>query len=109
MNHSTSSPSHSDSRGLARPGLVILLVSVLGLFLEMMLIRWLGTEIRIFAYLQNSVLVVCLLGLGLGCLTSRQPIRARQTLIPVAILCVLLSFPLTRNVFASISEMLSVL
>ena len=109
MNHSTSSPSHSDSRGFARPGLVILLVSVLGLFLEMMLIRWLGTEIRIFAYLQNSVLVVCLLGLGLGCLTSRQPIRARQTLIPVAILCVLLSLPLTRNVFASISEMLSIL
>lgn len=75
----------------------------------MMLIRWIGTEIRIFAYLQNSILVVCLLGLGLGCLTSRRPVGTRQMIVPVAALCVLLSFPLTRNIFASISEMLSVM
>ena len=46
---------------------MLFLVSVLGLFLELMLIRWIGTEIRIFAYLQNTVLVVCFMGLGLGC------------------------------------------
>ena len=51
---------------------VLFLVSVLGLFLELMLIRWIGTEIRIFAYLQNTVLVVCFMGLGLGCLTCRK-------------------------------------
>ena len=33
----------------------LFLISALGLFLEMMLIRWIGTEIRIFAYLQNTV------------------------------------------------------
>ena len=37
--------------------LTLFLVSVLGLFLELLLIRWIGTEIRIFAYLQNTVLV----------------------------------------------------
>jgi len=42
---------------------------MLGLFLEMLLIRWIGTEVRIFAYLQNTILVACLLGLGLGCFT----------------------------------------
>ncbi len=30
-----------------------------------MLIRWIGTEVRIFAYLLNAVLVVCFLGLWL--------------------------------------------
>lgn len=37
--------------------------------------RWVGTELRIFAYLQNGVLVATFLGLGLGCWRARQPIR----------------------------------
>ena len=40
-----------------------------------------GTEIRIFAYLQNTRLVVCFLGLGLGCFTSRKPIVMRDMLL----------------------------
>ncbi len=110
MSHATSGrPPHSSPSTPPSAGWIILIVSLLGLFLEMMLIRWIGTEIRIFAYLQNSILVVCLLGLGLGCLTSRRPVGTRQMIVPVAVLCVLLSFPLTRNIFASISEMLSVM
>ena len=35
----------------------ITLISALVLFLEMLLIRWVGTELRVFAYLQNAVLV----------------------------------------------------
>src|ERR1043165_2645447 len=50
----------------------LFLVSVLGLYTELMLIRWVATEMRIFAYLQNTVLVVCFLGLGMGCFTCRQ-------------------------------------
>jgi spermidine synthase len=74
----------------------------------MLLIRWIGTEIRIFAYLQNTVLVVCFLGLGLGCFTCRQRIVLRQLLIPLFILMVLMAVPLTRFVLGSISELLSV-
>jgi len=37
------------------------------LFLEVMCIRWLSTEIRIFAYFQNFVLIACFLGFGIGC------------------------------------------
>src|SRR3990172_11514307 len=33
------------------------LASVLGLFLEMLLIRWVSSEIRIFAYFKNFVLI----------------------------------------------------
>src|SRR5437867_12140298 len=61
----------------------IFLISVLGLFLEMLLIRWISTEVRIFAYLQNSILIACFLGLGLGSLTSRRPIVFRHTLTPL--------------------------
>lgn len=64
-------------RGLT-PGWKILWISVLGLYLELLIIRWIGTEIRIFAYLQNTVLVVCFLGLGLRFMSSRDPIRPRR-------------------------------
>lgn len=87
----------------------IFLISVLGLFLEMLLIRWIGTEIRIFAYLQNTVLVVCFLGLGLGCFTSRKPVILRDMLVPLFILVLLLAIPLTKTGLGKISEMLSVL
>lgn len=99
----------SNYLGPANRTWAIFLISVLGLFLEMLLIRWIGTEIRIFAYLQNFILVVCFLGLGLGCFTSRQPIRFRQTLIPLFVLMLLMAVPLTRKGLGLVSEMLSVL
>jgi spermidine synthase len=88
---------------------VLFLVSVLALFLELMLIRWIGTEIRIFAYLQNTVLVVCFLGLGLGCLTCRKPILLRNLLLPLAVLVLFEAVPASRGLLASITELLSVL
>ena len=41
-------------------------ISFLSLFLELLLIRWVSTEIRIFAYFRNLVLISCFLGLGIG-------------------------------------------
>ncbi len=87
----------------------LFLVSVLGLFLEMLLIRWISTEIRIFAYLQNTVLVVCFLGLGLGCFTCRQPIVMRDLLLPLSILVLIMALPMSRKIFGNISGMLSLL
>ena len=52
----------------------IFLVSTLILHLELMLIRWVGTEIRIFAYLGNLILVICFFGVGLGCYLSARPV-----------------------------------
>ncbi len=89
----------------ARPGLALFLISALGLFLELMLIRWVSTEIRIFAYLQNTVLVVCFLGLGMGCWDSRRPFALRDLLLPLAALAALLAVPTTRVVLGDISGM----
>ncbi len=89
--------------------LSIFLISVLGLFLEMMLIRWIATEIRIFAYLQNTILVVCFLGLGLGCFTSHLKINLRSTILPLFAITLIVAIPITREGLGNISLMLSAL
>jgi SAM-dependent methyltransferase len=84
-------------------------ISLLGLYLELLLIRWLATEIRIFAYLQNTVLVVCFLGLGIGLFTSRRPISGQRGLFSLVILAAGLAFPQTREILSHTSSLLSVL
>lgn len=76
-------------------GSLLFLVSVVGLFLELMLIRWIGCELPIFGFLQNAVLVVCFLGIGLGCWTCRQPFRLRDILMPLLLLVLLLAVIVT--------------
>src|SRR5262245_30589752 len=71
---------------VSRRSAAIFVVSAASLFLEMMLIRWVTTEFRLFAYLQNTVLVVCLLGLGMGFFTSHRPFSPRNVLVPLLIL-----------------------
>ncbi len=93
--------------GERRAGLAILWISVLGLYLELLLIRWIGTEVRIFAYLQNTVLVVCFLGLGVGLFTSRQPIRPTRGLLALTALAAGLAHRPTRRALLRISEQLS--
>lgn len=107
----TTQTQHSGNSDIRVPNLSwgIFLISVLGLYLELLFIRWIGTEIRIFAYLQNTILMVCFLGLGLGMFTSSRTIAIKQSLIPAAIILLLLALPDTRSILASISEMFSLL
>jgi len=92
----------------AKISLNLFAISVVGLFLELLLIRWVSTEIRIFAYLQNTVLVVCFLGLGMGCWDSRKKFALRELLVPLVVLVGLLALPPTRNYLGnSITDLLS--
>lgn len=50
----------------------LLLVSFIALFLELAIIRWLSTEIRIFAYFKNLPLMAAFLGFGIGCYLYRS-------------------------------------
>jgi hypothetical protein len=50
----------------------LFLISFVMLFLEILLIRWISTEVRIFAYVSNLVLLACFLGMGIGCYFSRK-------------------------------------
>ncbi|MDP9374510.1 MAG: methyltransferase domain-containing protein [Chloroflexota bacterium] len=52
--------------------LTLFWVSVLLLFFEILAIRWLSAEVRIFAYFHNLVLLFAFLGMGLGAALARK-------------------------------------
>ena len=53
------------------------LLSFLTLFAELAIIRWLGTEVRVFAYVKNLALLLCFLGFGLGCALAKHKPRGK--------------------------------
>src|SRR5713101_7633330 len=57
--------------------------SLLSLFLELLMIRWISSEILIFAYFKNFVLIACFLGFGLGCYLSHRKVNLLLVLIPM--------------------------
>ena len=93
----------------AERNLSLFLIGVLALYLELLLIRLIGTEVNIFAYLQNTILVVCFMGLGMGCMTCRQPILLRNCLVPLLILILLLNIPQTDLGLRKVSLLLNTL
>ena len=84
---------------MKRKRFAIFWISLLGLYLELLLIRWVGTEIRIFAYLQNTVLVVCFLGLGIGLFTSDRRASARLGILALVTLAAALVLPIAAWFF----------
>lgn len=54
------------SMGKRKTLLQLFVVSLVSLYFELLIIRWLSSEIRIFAYFKNIPLMACLFGLGLG-------------------------------------------
>ncbi|TAL36854.1 MAG: methyltransferase domain-containing protein [Alphaproteobacteria bacterium] len=73
--------------------LLLLLVSIAGLYVELVLIRWMGTEVRIFAYVQNLVLIACFLGFGVGCFQSDKPGTLMPVLDGLVVLTLIVSLP----------------
>jgi spermidine synthase len=67
--------------------------SLLSLFMELLMIRWISSEIRIFAYFKNFVLIACFLGFGLGCYLSRRKINLLFMLVPLTVLGLLIQLP----------------
>jgi len=79
------SPDAGDGAPPARTAyLRIFLLSLFLLFFEMVLIRWISTEIRVFAYFSNLTLIGCFFGIGTGCLLTRHPRPAFDLTIPLA-------------------------
>lgn len=69
------------------------LASIAGLFLELLMIRWISSEIRVFAYFKNFVLIACFLGFGLGCYLSGKRIKAAALFLPLLTLALVVKFP----------------
>ncbi len=71
-------------------------VSVATLYIEVMIIRWVGTEVRVFAYFQNLALIACFLGFGLGCYWSGRRKSLFLGLVAIAALVALVEAPVDR-------------
>jgi len=74
----------------------VFLVSFAALYLEILLIRWIGTEVRVFAYFQNLALIACFLGFGLGCYQSARKKGSLFGLSALGILVILVELPFPR-------------
>ncbi len=68
----------------------LFLASFLALYFELVVIRYLSTEVRVFAYLQNLPLIASFLGLGLGMVRGKKGDDARRLFPYVAALLFLL-------------------
>jgi SAM-dependent methyltransferase len=82
----------------------ITLLSALILFLEMLLIRWIGTEVRIFAYLQNGVLVAAFLGLGMGARNARAPVRMLAAVVCLALIALVIRDPFGWGIAENLTQ-----
>jgi hypothetical protein len=80
-----------ETQGFSQRTLV--LASLLGLFLELMLIRWVSSEIRIFAYFKNFVLIACFLGFGLGCSLCYRRINLLPSFVSLLMLTLIVKLP----------------
>ena len=71
----------------------LFLASALTLFAELALIRWVATEVRVFAYVKNLALLLCFLGFGLGCALARQRPRWQTAVTALVGLIVIVRLP----------------
>jgi SAM-dependent methyltransferase len=71
----------------------LFLASALTLFAELALIRWVATEVRVFAYVKNLALLLCFLGFGLGCALARQRPRWQTAATALVGLIVIVRLP----------------
>jgi len=71
----------------------LFIVSFASLYVEVMLIRWIGTEFRLFAYIQNLTLVACFLGFGFGCLKASEKPRCLFDFGALAFLVMIIELP----------------
>lgn len=53
----------------------LFLISFAGLFFEIMMIRWVASEFRIFAFFKNLILMSSLVGLGVGFSLAREKVN----------------------------------
>jgi spermidine synthase len=72
----------------------LFVLSLLGLYFEMLMIRWLSSEIRVFAYYKNLVLIACFLGFGLGCALCRRRVHPVATAVPILFFTIFVAAPL---------------
>ena len=83
----------------------LFIASALGLFVELIFIRWLGSELRIFSFYKNVALIAAYLGLGLGFIlySKERGVRSLQRLyLPLIALIVVIVLGMGRTMISDI-------
>src|SRR6266478_6321986 len=84
----------------------LFVISAMALYTEVVLIRWMSAEIRMFAYLKNFTLFACFLGLGLGMMRRGRGRADKLLAILMAATALILAFSsqlhLTRLFFPDV-------
>lgn len=65
------------------PNLYLLLASFLSLFVELLLIRWVPSQVRVIAYYGNIMLLSSFLGLGCGAILAQRCLRLTRLFAPL--------------------------
>src|SRR5215470_3595327 len=68
-------------------------ISLASLFLELLLVRWIASEIRVFAYFKSLPLIACFLGFGLGCYLTHRRVCLLQVLAPLLAMIAIVELP----------------
>lgn len=84
---------------LARPQLRLFLTSLVILFVELLLIRWIPANVRFIGFFSNFLLIASFLGIGLGLLIGRRGAYPRVSPFPLLLaVIVVLAFNLQLNI-----------
>ena len=67
----TASHSHNPAAKRGRYGEVFV-ASFLSLYFEMLIVRWLAAEVRLFSYFKNLTMMAAFMGLGIGFAVSKR-------------------------------------
>jgi hypothetical protein len=88
------------SMKIKRASFDLFLASALGLFVELIFIRWLSSELRMVAFYKNFALIAAFLGLGLGFAITRRKDSFNwyaKAFFPILVLNILLIMILGRT------------
>jgi spermidine synthase len=66
---------HVEKSLISQPYLRMFLISFTAMFIEIMLIRYCSSQIRVFSFYKNVPLIACFLGFGLGCWLGHGRVR----------------------------------
>src|SRR6476661_5764841 len=69
------------------------MISLASLFLELLVVRWIASEIRVFAYFKSLPLIACFLGFGLGCYLTRRKVCLLYTFAPLLAMVAIVELP----------------
>jgi Spermine/spermidine synthase domain len=70
---------------LGRPDVQLFLTSLLGLYAELLFIRWMPAHVRFLSYFTNFILLASFLGLGVGILSVRRRLPLGPKVFPLLI------------------------